>query len=34
MGNIIDYLKWRGDLTFQRDDFCEVDTKFIKTLAH
>ena len=25
MGNIMDYLKWRGDLTFSQDAFNEVD---------
>ncbi len=34
MGNIIDYLKWRGDLTFQRDDFCEVDNLLLSYLSY
>lgn len=34
MGNIIDYLKWRGDLTFQRDDFCEVDNLLLSYMSY
>lgn len=34
MGNIIDYLRWRGDLTFQRDDFCEVDNLLLSYLSY
>lgn len=25
MGNILDYLDWRGDLTFEQSPFNEVD---------
>ena len=25
MGNILDYLDWRGDLTFEQSSFNEVD---------
>lgn len=25
MGNVISYLKWRGDLNFKERSFCEVD---------
>ena len=28
MGNILDYLDWRGDLTFEQSPFNEVDNVF------
>ncbi len=34
MGNIIDYLKWRGDLTFQADAFNEVDNLLLSYLSY
>ena len=34
MGNIIDYLRWRGDLTFERDGFCEVDNLLLSYLSY
>lgn len=34
MGNIIDYLRWRGDITFAHSPFCEVDALIITYLAY
>ena len=34
MGNITDYLKWRGDLTFEQDPFNEVDNLILAQLAY
>lgn len=34
MGNIIDYLRWRGDITFVHSPFCEVDALIITYLAY
>ncbi len=34
MQNIIDYVKWRGDLTFERDSFNEVDNLIFSMLAY
>lgn len=34
MGNIISYLKWRGDLTFAERPFCEVDNLVLSELAY
>lgn len=34
MGNIMTYLKWRGDLTFAERAFCEVDNLVISELAY
>lgn len=28
MGNILDYLDWRGDLTFEQSPFNEVDNLY------
>ncbi len=34
MHNIMDYLKWRGDLSFSQDGFNEVDNLILSTLAY
>ena len=34
MGNIMDYLDWRGDLTYSVDPFNEVDNLIMSTLAY
>ena len=34
MGNIMDYLEWRGDLTLEREPFCEVDNLLMSYLAY
>lgn len=34
MGNIMDYLDWRGDLTLEREPFCEVDNLLMSYLAY
>ena len=34
MGNIFDYLKWRGDLTFLQDGFNEIDNLLLSYLAY
>ena len=34
MGNIFDYLQWRGDLDFNRDDFNEVDNLILSLLSY
>lgn len=34
MGNIFDYLKWRGDLTFLQDGFNEIDNLLLSFLAY
>lgn len=34
MQNIIDYLEWRGDLSFARDGFNEVDNLIMSSLAY
>lgn len=34
MYNILDYLKWRGDLTFAQDELNEVDNLILSTLAY
>ena len=33
MSNIIDYVKWRGDITFEQDPFNEVDAVVLSQLA-
>lgn len=30
MGNILDYLDWRGDLTFEQSPFNEVDNLILR----
>lgn len=34
MGNIIDYMKWRGDLTFAQDPFNEIDNLILSQLVY
>lgn len=34
MGNILTYLKWRGDLTFRERAFCEVDNLVLAELSY
>lgn len=34
MGNMIDYIRWRGDLTFQQDPFNEVDALVLCQLIY
>lgn len=34
VGNILSYLKWRGDLTFKERAFCEVDNLVLAELAY
>ncbi|MBE6597872.1 MAG: DUF2974 domain-containing protein [Ruminococcaceae bacterium] len=33
MANVIDYIEWRGDLTFEKSPFCEVDNLLLSTAA-
>ena len=34
MSNIIDYMKWRGDLTFAQDSFNEIDNLILSQLVY
>lgn len=34
MGNILDFIDWRGDLTFSRDSFQEVDVAILSTVCY
>lgn len=34
MSNILDYLDWRGDLTFEASPFCEVDCVILARLSY
>ncbi|MBP3879876.1 MAG: DUF2974 domain-containing protein [Lachnospiraceae bacterium] len=34
MGNIIDYLDWRGDLPFSRDPFNQIDALLLSSLSY
>ena len=34
MGNILDYLDWRGDIPFSVDPFNEVDNLLLSELAY
>lgn len=34
MANILDYVEWRGDLTFAQSPFCEVDGLILAQLAY
>lgn len=34
MGNILDFIDWRGDLTFSQDPFCEVDAAILSTVCY
>lgn len=33
MSNIIDYIKWRGDLTFSQDPFNEIDNLILSQFS-
>ena len=33
MPNVMDYLKWRGDLSFKAAPFCEVDNIILSMLS-
>lgn len=34
MGNILEYIDWRGDLSFEQDAFSEVDALILSTVAY
>ena len=34
MGNILDYLDWRGDLTFEQSPFNEVDNLILACFSY
>ena len=34
MANIVDYIHWRGDLTFRQSPFCEADNLILSYLAY
>lgn len=34
MANVFDYLKWRGDLSFDASPFCEIDALILSELAY
>ncbi len=34
MGNILSYLKWRGDISFRERPFCEVDNLLLSELSY
>lgn len=34
MENILSYLKWRGDISFEERPFCEVDNLILSELAY
>lgn len=34
MSNLIDYIKWRGDLTFSQDSFNDIDNLILSQLAY
>ena len=34
MGNVMDYLEWRGDLTFDQSPFNDVDNVILSQLAY
>ena len=33
MGNIVTYLRWRGDLDFREREFCDADNLVLSALA-
>ncbi|MDE6719916.1 MAG: hypothetical protein K2J68_08695, partial [Treponemataceae bacterium] len=33
-GNLLDYLFWRGDITFEQSEFCEVDALILCQLSY
>ena len=34
MANIMDYLEWRGDLSFEADPFNEIDNLILSQLVY
>ena len=34
MGNILNYIDWRGDITLKNDGFCDVDNLILSVLSH
>ena len=34
MANILDYIRWRGDLTFAQDELNEVDSLILSELSY
>lgn len=34
MATILDYITWRGDISFEKDPFCEVDSLILCTLSY
>ena len=34
MSNFLDYLAWRGDLTFEKDPFNSIDALILSTLSY
>ena len=34
MNNVIDYIKWRGDISFKNDPFNEIDALIIARFAY
>ena len=34
MGNILDYIKWRGDLSFDKSEFNEVDNLVLSQISY
>lgn len=34
MSNILDYIKWRGDLTIQNDPFNEIDSLILSRFSY
>ena len=34
MGNILDFIDWRGDLTFKQDSFHEVDGVILSAVSY
>ncbi len=34
MGNILNFIEWRGDITLKNDGFCDVDNLILSILSH
>ena len=34
MGNILDYIKWRGDLEFDKDEFNSIDALILSQFSY
>ena len=34
MANIFDYIKWRGDLSLQKDEFNEIDNLILSRFSY